>query len=720
MIINNLNAANTSNRQQVMAYAQTIMNFFTDAVEQNDCNVKVVIGFYTEIQDTVNSIKDLEDAFNKPIYSPDYWRDHPQRDWTQQSFDPLSPSLDEPAVIAEVKNAVKERCFNCRLKLPQVNLSFDRAFLFNRLKLQLEIYKVTFRGKPKFSLCQASFMFQRTCIPDLVRLLGLFLSAYAAILALRKLPKISLGVFVKAIIGQLIAKVVASLKLTIDMNSTGIPCIVTALKDIAHASPTNENVKNRLSQEQYNVLPDTRGEGFENLWPKNYKPISAFTKELQEDVKNGIRTQAEADRILDDYKRRNDTINYYADKLQEETDRLQSQIDEGIKMITDVVDNAVEDVNSYIDSILGVINFLQCENKRTGTDFSEVLQYINQLQQVINLISAIIAYMAKQFFRTELCRDSRTIKQLRDSVTGAPVPDLTTPGAISEIMQEWSGSSIKLDSEGLNLLVYEAPVKQMLPKLTLIGCNFKEFAQAHTLDNILQSAADEVAREERERSRDRGKGEYPSFSSDYDTDIVTPSISSIPKNRYPWSDDVGRDTPEALRPFRDPSNDSIINDTIIPERPGNTGGSNPDNTGSNIVPGGGSTSNPKKPTLDTDNTTTERIDSTRTGTGVTVDPSPKAPKIVDTVPLDSDPTSPIFKDWVKHIDELVDFIYNPLGEAGDSTTREPKQPKGKQEEGDTVSFYTFKEDDPQHKYHPSLQECRSVEDVVAILQGINL
>ena len=61
-----------------------------------------------------------------------------------------------------------------------------------------------------------------------------------------------------------------------------------------------------------------------------------------------------------------------------------------------------------------------------------------------------------------------------------------------------------------------------------------------------------------------------------------------------------------------------------------------------------------------------------------------------------------------------------LGEAGDSTTREPKQPKGKQEEGDTVSFYTFKEDDPQHKYHPSLQECRSVEDVVAILQGINL
>ena len=89
MIINNLNASNNSNRQQVIAYAQTIMNFFTDAVEQNDCNVKIVIGFYTEIQDTVNSIKDLENAFNQPVYQPDYWKDSFQTDWTFHKSPPF-------------------------------------------------------------------------------------------------------------------------------------------------------------------------------------------------------------------------------------------------------------------------------------------------------------------------------------------------------------------------------------------------------------------------------------------------------------------------------------------------------------------------------------------------------------------------------------------------------------------------------------------------------
>lgn len=726
MIINNLNAANNSNRQQVIAYAQTIMNFFTDAVEQNDCNVKVVIGFYTEIQDTINSIKDLEDAFNQPVYQPDYWKSISQTDWILPDLgNTLVPSLDNPGVIIEVKKAVKTRCFNCKLKLPTVQLTFDRAFLFNKLSTQLEIYKVTFKGKLEFSLCQASFMFQRTCIPDLVRLIGLFLSAYAAILALKKLPKISLGIFVKAIIGQLMAKVVASLKLTIDMNSTGIPCIVTALKDIAHAMPTNENMKARLSAEQYGVIPSGRMEGLEGVWPKDYKPISEFTKEVQASVKNGTRTQAEADRILDDYKRKNDTINYYADKLQKETDRIQSQIDDGIKMITDVVDNAVNDVNSYVDSILGVINFLQCENKRTGSDFSEVMEYITQIQNVINLISSIIAYMAKQFFRTELCKDAKTVEQLKEAIINAPIPDLTTPDAIAEITQEWSGSVIKIDSDGLNLLVYDQPAKPMLPKLTLLGCNFKEFAAAHTLDNILQTAADTVAEE------DNNSNNVPEFSgtdvprptwvdTDPTLDPVDPIVINIPSNPYPWVDvDPSTNTDPGLGPYRDPDNGTIINDTVIPKKPGNTGGGNEGNTHTDVVPGGDTTTKPVKPDPTTPRNPNNPVDTDDTANPT--QPSDDVPSIITTIPIDPTRTGPIFKDWVDTIDDLVDFIHNPTGDTGtDGTDPVTGGTTETDDEDNTVSFYQFKENGEQKKYHPTLQECRSVEDVIAILQDLKL
>lgn len=723
MIINNLNAANNSNRQQVMAYAQTIMNFFTDAVEQNDCNVKVVIGFYVEIQDTVNSIKDLEDAFNKPVYQPDYWKSVIQTDWVLPDLgNSLVPNLDSPDVISEVKQAVKDRCFNCKLRLPQVQVSFDREFLFNKLSLQLEIYKINFKGKLNFSLCQASFMFQRTCIPDLVRLLGLFLSAYAAILALRKLPKISIGVFVKAIIGQLMAKVVASLRITVDMNSTGIPCIITALKDIAHAMPTNENVKARLSAEQYSVLPN---EGSDGIWPRGYKPISEFARELQDSVKSGTRTQAEADKILDDYKRRNDTINYYADKLREETDRVQRQVDDGIKMITDVVDGAVEDVNSYIDSILGIINFLQCENKRTGSDFSELIEYISKLQHVINLISAIIAFMAKQFFRTELCKDAKTVEQLKEAITNTPIPDLTTPDAIADITREWSGSLVKIDSKGLNLLIYDQPAKQMLPKLTLIGCNFREFAAAHSLDNILKAAANAVSEEDDFFNRgtaDDPSGRFKDRPTWTDTDPtlnpVDPLNINIPSNPYPWTDlsSYGSDkTPDDLRPYRNPYNDTIINDKLTPGVGGNTGGSNPSE--GNVVLGP-NTNNPTKPN--------QPSNSNGTGTntnpnGNPSNPSQGTPSITGTVPIDTTGAGPIFKDWVKAIDEIVDFMYNPTG-SDTNTQDDDSKSTGTlfNPDDEVLSFFKDSEAQTQSKYQPTLQECRSVEDVIALLQDLKV
>ena len=63
LIIENLSTNNASKKSEILAHTQTISNFFTDAIDQNDCNVKVVIGFYQELDETINSIIDLDKAF---------------------------------------------------------------------------------------------------------------------------------------------------------------------------------------------------------------------------------------------------------------------------------------------------------------------------------------------------------------------------------------------------------------------------------------------------------------------------------------------------------------------------------------------------------------------------------------------------------------------------------------------------------------------------------
>ena len=696
-----------------MAQAQTIMNFFTDAIEQNDCSVKMVIGFYTEIQDNVNAVNDLRDAFNQPIYEPDYWKGVKDNTWyptvTGDTSVTATSLIDSPLIIAEAKAALKNRCFNCRFTLPVYKMSFDIDFMFNKIQIQIQMFRAVFKNNLSFSLCQASFLFQRTCIPDLVRLVGLFLAAYSAILALHKLPKTSLGLFVKSIISTLVAKVIASLNLSIDMSSTGIPCIVNALKEITYNMPTNESLKARIGPEHYAHID------------RGYKPVSVMAQEFADAVKEGKMTQEEADLALDDYKSKNDSINFFADKLQANFDFVQDNLDEGLRMITDVVDNAVEDVNSYIDSILGVINFLQCENKRTGTDFSEVIEYANKIQTVLNLISAITAYMAKQFLRSELCKDAKTVDQLKKAIVDAPVPDLTTPSAIREITQEWSGSTVKLDSDGLNLLIYEEPAYQMLPKLTLLGCNFKEFAEAHSLDNIIKEAAKAIQEEDRNNSSpdiqqdNRGQNNFTM----YPQDSVYPGTTNIPTSQYEWItvDPYKTSLDESLRPYRDPYNNTIINGKDS-KTPGNTGGSDPFTKDPGVIntdtyiPPKDSPSDPNTP-KDGDKNTTGNVDVPK-----------DIPDLIDKIPIPSgDPKNNVYKDWIKSIDEVIDFIYNPPFKGDpentikDPATNVPVDPDDPYSE---LSF--FKEDlnATQAKYQPSLAECRTVEDVMDILNNLKI
>ena len=54
MIVENTSTNGLSDKHKIIAYSQTISNFFVDAIDQNDCNVKVLIGFYQELDDTLD------------------------------------------------------------------------------------------------------------------------------------------------------------------------------------------------------------------------------------------------------------------------------------------------------------------------------------------------------------------------------------------------------------------------------------------------------------------------------------------------------------------------------------------------------------------------------------------------------------------------------------------------------------------------------------------
>lgn len=492
MIVENLNTNGRSSKHEILSYAQTISNFFIEALDQNDCNVKVVVGYYQELDDTIGSIIDLDDAFKNPSDIPN--RNKPYKPPLDIN-DIIEKPLESDFITAAAVEALKERCFDCNLKLPRINFSNDLDFLHNKLQLQLDAYKNTFQNPFKGNYCHLAASMQYTCIPDIVKLLGMILTAYAAVLALNKLPSFSLNAFIKGVVGTLIAKCVGSLSISLDASSTGLPCLLGVLEELAYNMPTYDNVTQRLSEEQL------------ANWVQDTNTIEEIKVALDNKLEAKEITLEEYDQIIDAHRKQFDPINFYAEKLEAEVGKKEEAVSSIFEYVNNILGSAQDDINSYISAVLGVINFFECENKRSGPDFTEVMEYIQNLTTVINIFSALIAIIVPKTIFWELCKDEKSYKELVESLSESKVNKPLTKLELEEILTEFNQNKTEIAEDGLSVIIYDKPVKSRLPKLELMGCNFKEFAEAHSLENIVKGSIEDYLNSEASK-RDEINPEY--------------------------------------------------------------------------------------------------------------------------------------------------------------------------------------------------------------------
>lgn len=488
-----------SDSTQVMADAQTIINFFIDAVDKNDCNVKVIMGFYQELQSTLESIADLQRAFEPTALTP--WpKYNSKNELIEEITKPDTPPASSPLAQAVIQ-ALKEECFNCKLKLPRIKFDNDLKFLYNKLSFQLEVYKLHIDKPQVPNFCHLAHGLQKTCIPDIMKLVVMLLTAYAAILALSKLPSFSLGAFIKGIISTLLAKVVGSLKISLDMSSTGLPCLLAVLEELAKQVPTNEAIYQNTTEELR-----------ENTWLKDYTPVSIYEKNLQESLKKKEITEEEYTAKLDKYRKKNDPITHYKGKLEDEIGKAEEAVSEIFTYVNDTIQACQDDINSYIASILGVINYFECEDKRTGPDFSEIVEYISKINTLLNILSSILYIFLKKTLR-KICKDHKSVQQIKKELGDLSVNEPLTQQEVREMMEEFTQATAKLEEDGLGVLIYDRPKPPTFPKLTLLGCNFKEFAEAHRLDNMIETVINEILEEnkEAERKAERTKRNFPNM-----------------------------------------------------------------------------------------------------------------------------------------------------------------------------------------------------------------
>lgn len=477
---------------EALQQLQLIVNTFTDAIEKNNCNLKLVIGFHQQLDDAIRDVEDLNVALQPNIKgnlkaTPTY---------TYYTVDPSRFSTDV-ITINDSSKYLKHKCIDCKIRFPEIKFSGRLQFSFDKLFNITLMYSKIFKDFQKPNICHLAYAMESSCIPDLIKLIALLLNAYIAILAFKKLSGFTLTAFIKGLILSLLAKIVGSLSASINFSNTGLPCILAAIENIAKSIPTPENLKAQISA---NVRDET---GF---YPD--KQITTNT-ELLRKRDSGELTQEAFDKAVADYQASEVIEKTYYDNLKETTEarltdtatilknysiagnKMQQDISDIFKYANDVVAEAQSELNSFIESIFGVITYFECEIARTTPDFTIILELSSKIVNLINALSAIVAVMAKKQLGGKLCKESIANKKYsNDSKVNFTTED------IKDIVQEYTGNVSKLeDPSGISVLIYDKPVRQILPKLDLFSCNLNEFTKGHELDNVSDAVVKDLIRD---------------------------------------------------------------------------------------------------------------------------------------------------------------------------------------------------------------------------------
>lgn len=579
----------TSNIDEYLYYAQLISQAFTKALDQQECNVKIVIGLAEEIESQKEKVEDLRDLVENPSGAVGGDPLQSDVDGSQLEGDNLN-NLEgnlEGLSSQEIAKKLKDACIDCEFNFPVLNFNSNFDWSFDKLKASLEMYKNIFKRLTDPNLCHVASAFSFSCIPSIIALIMLLVSAYAAILALQKLGGISLSAFIQGIISGLLGQILASLSLRLDTSNTGVGCLIEALREIANdivsqqdqiAGAVPADVLTELGYQPKDLADDN---GYVRLEDESHEELIAELSELQqgdsiENLVNNIDTNPSGrqqatlkksaaewtqEAFLETYATmsldKRSIVDRYMNKVEEEMSTFNKTISSAFQQVSEVIGDVMNNINEELSKMFGLLDYFQCENERSGMDFTAIIEYVDKIMTVVNLLSAILAVIAKKVVK-KLCKTKDSVAAIvtaieeENALDDALLDELDQAAIIEEFLERVVDLT-KDENGNLTPLIYDKESAPILPKLSLTSCNLKDFIEAHSLENVIKTVLDDIKEEElndkqkeldpykKNPTKPRGVTPPSEYVLDKSTWQVYPIQYEVPKYALTRADDLTTD-----------------------------------------------------------------------------------------------------------------------------------------------------------------------------------
>lgn len=539
-----------------MTYCQTILEAFTKALDKNECNVRILISAHNEIKDQQDELKDLYEITQKDSKFPVdtskkiYIRPKNPNEIIRTLIDNPDKPIDNIALDA-LKNGLNDDCIDCKFKFPKINFTSNLRFSFEKLKLSLKAYMDAFSELTNPNLCHSAAVFNYSCMQELLEMLVLLITLYTTLSKLSSLSGISLNGFIKGVISGLLGAIVGSIKIQVDLSNTGISCLLNALHTLADRFPSGSNMVGYVPDEWLEEQEKKEAEDIEQEKEnRSYNPFSADA------VANALK--ALQDETIDTFTKaqHQNVIKRFTNELQKTTEEYEKLIDNSLKFFDNVASKAQENLNKKIASMFGLMDHFQCEAARTGTGIMELLPFIQQVVQVINLVSALIAQVANRQVM-KMCKPKSGVVEYSEELQKQVENGSTEWMELvpTDLLEEFLGVKVIPFTEGgskndeIIPIILDEPKQTILPKLSLDNCNLQDFINAHKPDNILKAVIEDI----------RKKNEVnPTTPKEYVTGVnITPdrfNRDSFIYDKLPYQDVDTTTDPVVRTPFEEVTN----------------------------------------------------------------------------------------------------------------------------------------------------------------------
>lgn len=450
----------TASTTYAVAYAQLIVDHFSKALQENGCLIQVPVGLYVQFDDQYNRLVDyIESALNAGNIDNDRNGD---------KYDNIvSPNgTIDPRHLAAIKSAIRKAsndCFACKIEKPK----FDFSGIFGNLLKDILSSLDEFKNIGKFnkaSVCQYAFFLSYLCLPDLLKLIALILAAIIKVTQNIQLPRLTLAVFINAILGAIIEALVRNISVLARFALTPVLCILDSIDSIIDQLPTPENIRN------------TSAEDLEKL--------GASKKFLEGGYDTNLKEKTE--KIRKQYTER---VNKYQETAELNTKK---HVEEILSPLQETVNRSVESLNNSISELQGLLNHFSCEPARSGLSISQYLSNLSELMAMANLLRYIVRMKSGKAALEKICNAPLDQENFGENNDTTNIDGNLSISNIGSVIADTIGTDIDLitDKDGNAIAVaIKDDDKGNKNNLSFYSCNLDDFARSVTVPGLIEEIA---------------------------------------------------------------------------------------------------------------------------------------------------------------------------------------------------------------------------------------